>query len=680
MSAWRPWRDHPRMVTSPYVDWWLMQHGLGAGSQPMRMLPALRRMDAFDALQGSLSDFTALGSDPSGFMPGGTGGDWPAFPVPESSANPGFLSSIDGAPGWLPDTARYPTVDSDTLIAGVIDVDIGLGHNRFRQADGTTRVLASWQQGAPWSGGPGHMPFGATLMESEINSLLKQHSSANDLTRPLDQDSFNRAAHLVDYDRPDGLRALATREAHGTHVMGLVAGADPAREAAFSERVRLLVVNLPPASAYGEGGAFLDDYLVYAMRWIVEMHARITGASGLMASPPPLLLNISFGKQAGAKDERQVFVREAKRLAGADQILGQARFNAILPAGNDNLSQVHARFELQPNDVQSLDWRVQPDDDTSNFVEVWVEKLLTPGTVLAPIDIDVVPPGAADGDFLPASSGQIIELKDGLGRVYCDAVEPEDGASVRFRYLICLAPDHFVKGGKVGAAAGQWKIRFRNSGDTAHTVRATVQTDQATLPGQRNARRSYFEAADYGLFEESGREADTFAYVDGAPSAPDLDRSTLLKRRGTLNSYAANRYVVTIAGHRETDGRPAPYSASGIGHPVHMSGRGTPTISFPSDDGAAHFGLLSDGASDGSVAAMQGTSFSCACATRWLIEKWLAEEFDPQDATSDLHAYMRSAPQQVPRPDKWHDAPVAPEKVGAGRASWQPSRPVARLG
>lgn len=668
------------MVTSPYVDWWLMQHGLGAVPHPMRMVPALRRMDAFDALQDSLSGFTALGSDPSGFLPGGAGGAWPVFPVPESAANPGFPGHIDGAPGWLPDDAAYPTVEANTLIAGVIDVDIGLGHRRFRRADGTTRVLASWQQGAPWGGGPGHLPFGATLMESAINSLLAQHSSGQDLTRPLDQDGFNRAAHLVTHDRPDGLHALATRAAHGTHVMGLVAGADPEREADFARRVRLLVVNLPPARAYGEGGAFLDYYLVYAMRWIVEMHARITGASGLMASPPPLLLNISFGKQAGAKDERQVFVREASRLAGPDRILGQARFNAILPAGNDNLGRVHARFELQPDDVQSLGWRVQPDDGTSNFVEVWVEKLLTPGTVLAPIDIDVVPPGAPDGAFHPASSGQIIELERGLGRVYCDAVEPEDGASVRFRYLICLAPDHFLKGGKAGAAAGLWKIRFRNCGDTAHTLRATVQTDQATLPGQRSARRSYFEAPDYRLFEQSGRPADTFAYDEGAASAPDLDRSTTLKRRGTLNSYAANRYVVTIAGHRETDGRPAPYSASGIGHPVRAGGRGTPTVSFPSDDGAAHFGLLSDGAGDGSVAAMQGTSFSCACATRWLIEQWRAGEFDPQAATSDLDACLRSAPQQVPRPDKWHDAPVAPEKVGAGRAAWQPVRPVSRLG
>ncbi|WP_157708676.1 S8 family serine peptidase [Roseovarius faecimaris] len=680
MSTWTPWRDHPRMVTSPYVNWWLMQHGLGAGPSPMRMTPSLRRMDDFDALQGSLADFTALGHDPSAFMPGGSGADWPVFPVPDSSANPDFLNSIDGAGGWLPENANYPTVGADTLIAGVIDVDIGLGHRRFRQADGSTRVLASWQQGAPWGGGPGHLPFGAQLMESDINSLLAQHSSDGDLTRPLDQDGFNRAAHLVDMARPDGLHALATSEAHGTHVMGLVAGADPVRDAPFSDRVRLLVVNLPPASAYGEGGAFLDYYLVYAMRWIVEMHARISNASGLAATPPPLLLNISFGKQAGAKDERQVFVREARRLSEADQILGQAKFNAILPAGNDNLSRVHARFELQPGDEQALDWRIQPDDDTSNFVEIWVEKLLTTGTVLAPIDIDVVPPGGTAGAFQPAASGQITELTGGLGRVYCDAVEPEDGASVRFRYLICLAPDHFMKGGKVGAAAGKWTIRFRNSGDTAHTVRATIQTDQATLPGQRNARRSYFEAADYMLFEQSGREADTFAYVDGASPAPNLDRSATLRRRGTLNSYAANRYVATIAGHRETDGRPAPYSASGIGHPVHAGGRGAPTVSFPADDGAAHFGLLSDGASDGSVAAMQGTSFSCACATRWLIESWLAGQFDPQAEASDVQAFLRAAPLTLPRPDKWHDAPVGPEKVGAGRASWQPARPVSRLG
>ena len=676
MSHWKAWRNHPRMVRSPYVDWWLMQHILGSGPQSMSMIPALSRMDEFHALQTSSADLVALGSDPSAFAPG-TAADWPVFPVADSSANPGFLSTLEGATAWFPDAGTYPTFTEDTLVAGVIDVDVGLGHRRFRNADGSTRVLASWQQGAPWSGGPSHLPFGAQLMESDINALLTTHSTG-DLTRPLDQDAFNRAAKLVDDDRIDSLRALAQREAHGTHVMGLVGGADPATQSEFAQKVRLLVVNLPAASAYGEGGAFLDYYLTYAMRWIVEMHARITRASALTKTPP-LLMNISFGKQAGAKDERQPFTKEAQRLSGADQILGQAKYNAILPAGNDNLSRVHARFELQPDEEQVLDWRVVPDDDTSNFVEIWVEKLFNPGTIKAPIRLDVVPPGGTPGTFRTAKSGQITELKDGLGRIYCDAVPPEDGMTTRFRYLICLAPDRFEKGGETGAAAGKWQIRFKNTDGIAHHIRATVQTDQATLPGQRQARRSYFEDDDYTIFEESGRDADTFAYVDGAAIAPDLDTGSIIKRRGTLNSYAATTLVATIAGHRSTDGRPAPYSASGIGHPVHVNGRGAPTVSFPSDDGAAHFGILSDGASDGSAVAMQGTSFSCACATRWLIEQWLAGRFDPQSSTSDIRTYLKSGPQKVPRPREWWQAPVEPEKVGSGRVDWQPERPVRRL-
>ncbi|MDF1668456.1 MAG: hypothetical protein P1U83_02475 [Roseovarius sp.] len=678
MSSWSSWHNHPRMVTSPYVDWWLMQHMLGSGPQPMQMVPALARMDEFHALHDSADSLVALGSDPATFAPG-TAGEWPVFPVSQSAANPDYLTSLQGAAGWFPDQGSYPTITKDTLVAGVIDVDIGLGHRRFRAADGSSRVLASWQQGAPWKGGPLHLPFGAQLMQSDINALLANHSGG-DLTRPLDQEGFNSAAGLVDNDRPDSLRGLARRTAHGTHVMGLVAGADPVEQASFSEKVQLLVVNLPPATAYGEGGAFLDYYLVYAMRWIVEMHARITRASGL-TNTQPLLMNISFGKQAGAKDERQVFVKEAQRLSEADKILGQAKFNAILPAGNDNLSRVHSRFEVQPDGgEQTLDWRVSPDDGTSNFVEIWVEKLLNPGTTRAPIQLDVVPPGATPDAFKQASSGQITELHNCLGRIYCDAVPPTDGKSVRFRYLICLAPDLFAKGGKMGAAAGKWQIRVRNADVIAHTVRASVQTDQATLPGQRDARQSYFDTGAYQTFEDTGRAADTFAYVSGADAAPDLDTGPLVQRRGTLNSYAANRFVATIGGHRQSDGRPAPYSASGVGQALHSNGRGAPTVTFPSDDGAAHFGILSDGASDGSAVAMQGTSFSCACATRWVIENWLAGRFDPQSDSPDLCTFLKEGPLQVPRPDKWWNAPVGREKVGQGRVAWQPARPVKRLG
>ncbi len=675
MSSWTKWQDHPRMVTSPYVDWWLMQQMLQPGPRPMAMLPALSRMDEFQTLRDSAGSLAALGTNPAAYEPN-TGTEWSVFPVPETSANPSFPAALGDGAGWLPDTGVYPTLDEDTLVVGVIDVDIALGHKRFRNADGSSRVFASWQQGAPW-GGPSHLPFGAELRKAQIDALLQTHSQG-DLTRPLDQDGFNRAARLVDYDRPDSLRALAKREAHGTHVMGLVAGADPSAQADFSDRVKLLVVNLPPASAYGEGGAFLDYYLVYAMRWIVETHTRMAHASGLTKSPP-LLLNISFGKQAGAKDERQVFVKEAKRLAEADKILGQAKFNAILPAGNDNLSRVHGRFGLQPGEDEMLDWRISPNDDTSNFVEIWVEKVLNPGTTKSPIQLDVVPPGGTPMTFRPAKSGQITELQDGLGRIYCDAVAPEDGKSVRFRFLVCLAPDQFHKGSKTGAPAGKWRIRLKNADSIAHFVRATVQTDQATLPGQRQARPSYFEDTSYEIFEDTGRVADTFAYVSGAPSGPLLDNGKRLQRRGTLNSYAANRFVATIGGHRETDGRPAPYSASGIGQALHRNGRGTPTVTFPSDDGAAHFGILSDGASDGSTVALRGTSFSCACATRWLVENWLAGRYDPEGASPDMLTFLKQGPLQVPRPDSWWNAPVGREKVGAGRVAWQPERPVRRL-
>lgn len=677
MSAWTGWKDHPRLVSSPYVDWWLLQQSLGDGPRPMTMVPGLSRMDEFGLLRSHAEELAQLGTSPAALAPSGDGANLPVFPVSDHAANPDFLDTVRAASSWLPEQADYPVLDEDSLVVGVIDVDIALGHRRFRRSDGTSRVLAAWQQGAAWSSGPSHLPFGAQLMQADIDRLLAEHSHG-DLTRPLDQQGFNRAAGLLDPDRPHSLHALDTSLAHGTHVMGLAAGADPGRETSFSERVRLLVANLPPSSAYGEGGAFLDYYLVYAMRWIVEMHARIAQASGLTKTPP-LLLNISFGKQAGAKDERQVFVREAKHLAEADRILGQARFNCIMPAGNDNLSRVHARFELPPGEEKTLDWRVSPDDGTSNFVEVWIEKVLNPDTTQAPIELDIVPPGGAPGNFAPASTGQIIDLKSGLGRVYCDAVPPEDGKSVRFRFLICLAPDRFKMGGKVGAPAGKWQIRFRNGDTIAHTLRASVQTDQATLPGQRNARRSYFEDATYRLYEESGRDADSFAYVSGAQAAPDLDKGKMVQRRGTLNSYAANRFVATIAGHRETDGRPAAYSATGVGQALHMNGRGAPTVSFPADDGAAHFGLLSDGASDGSVVAMQGTSFACACATRYLAENWLAGRFDPEADNPGILTYLKEGPLQVPRPDRWWDAPVGRAKVGAGRVAWQPGRPVARL-
>ena len=293
-----------------------------------------------------------------------------------------------------------------------------------------------------------------------------------------------------------------------------------------------------------------------------------------------------------------------------------------------------------------------------------------------PLEIDLELPDGTRAGYGAPGHRSVRELAGGLGRIYCDRVYSDQRAAYRLRYLVCLAPDGLTVPGDPaarGAPAGRYRLHLKNcSCHSRLEVRARIQTDEATLPSARNARRAYFEDPDYAMFEPSGRRADTYPYpLD--PRVGSFDTDSPIRRHGTMNAYAAHEQVVAIAGFRLTDGRPAPYSASGLGLGDARWGRAGPTAAFPSDDGAAHFGLRSDGARDGSTVALQGTSFACAAATRFVTEATLDALI--QGRAPALSETFSDGAQGA----AWHGPAVALAKAGWGRVPFQPARRIDRM-
>ena len=672
MTGWQDWRAHDRDYRSPYVDW---------------------EVALFDRL-GKLDGMTMIPVPPL-LVGAERGGQAPAggrevFPVPSAVANPDPEANLPGD-GSLPppDAADLPLFDAahaaTTLVMGVIDIDIAFGHRRFRTGDGNSRVLAAWQQGAPLRAETRTgLPFGEELLQDGIDGLLDAYRLGGPAGR-LDHDGFYTRLGLISHDRIEGMGALARREAHGTHVLGLAAGQDPGADpAGFADNVRLLVVNLPPPSFFGEGGAFLDYYLSYGLQWIVKTHAAIVAANraaGVIEAAPPLLVNISFGKQAGAPDPWRAAEGGAVDPLATGGAAGDPDPVVLVPAGNDNLERCHAQFDLGDGE-RTLAWRVQPDDETSNFLEIWALPEYRPGAdgglpeVPLPLEIDLELPDGTRAGYGAPGHRSVRELAGGLGRIYCDWVYSDQRAAYRLRYLICLAPDGLTVPGDPaarGAPAGRYRLHLKNcSCHSRLEVRARIQTDEATLPSARNARRAYFEDPDYALFEPDGRLADSYPYP-GGPRPVSYDNQSPIRRHGTMNAYAADDRVVAIAGFRSSDGRPAAYSATGLGLRDARWGRAAPTAAFPSDDGAVHFGLLSDGARDGSVVALQGTSFACAAATRFVTEAALSA------LMAGRAPELAEALGDNPADAGWLSPHVAVAKAGWGRVPFQPARPVDRM-
>ena len=125
--------------------------------------------------------------------------------------------------------------------------------------------------------------------------------------------------------------------------------------------------------------------------------------------------------------------------------------------------------------------------------------------------------------------------------------------------------------------------------------------------------------------------------------------------------------------YRNSDGKPASYSATGIGKKTGEGNSAAPTAAFPTDDGAAHFGILSAGAANGSVVAMQGTSFASAQATRFIAMGYMQDSYSNYKSHKQylyLSAKVMNKKDYNSRQNKnppYYRSHTDPETTGGGR-------------
>lgn len=536
-----------------------------------------------------------------------------------------------------------PPAPTGGVVTGVIDDGIAFAHERFRTADGRTRVQFFWNQDAQPPAGA--VDYGREFKKSGVGSLAIDFVMAASVRAGMvDEDRVYRVTRHLDLGT-SGHKPLARRSTHGTHVLDLAAGY-PSRTAPDDRPI--IGVQLPVYATADTSGAHFGRYALDGLYYIL-------GRAELLApNPPPVVVNISYGFVAGPHDGSSILEKAVDQMIG----LRPVPLSVVLPVGNSHLTRCHARRTLLPGQRRALMWQVQPEDHTPSYTELWLPHANAGQP--ARIQVRLRPPGGAWGPWVAEGeswswqpAGQVLSEV-----VYHNAIAP---GRDRNMVLLALAPTATLRVNEQVAPSGAWEIEVRNVGPRA-TIDAWIQRDDTPFGYPRTSRQSYFRDDVYELYDSAGRPVES-------------DNASPIKRKGTISSLATGSEPVVVAGFRRSDWLAARYSASG---PPILPARGQPNPEGPdvmavSEDSAAHPGVLAAGTRSGACVAMSGTSVAAPQIARWLVEQMAAGQFPsgPQAARNSVSQFARTgaAPgyRTEANPPPGAQPPAQARRSGAGR-------------
>ena len=492
-------------------------------------------------------------------------------------------------------------------VLGLIDGGLALANTAFLTAQGAPRVQHFWRQdsgcGSPWpgqnhhGGGHSHVPldparvgptpgdlgYGHELDAAAIARAMQRFTSASGT---LDEEALYRHLQLWDLARPVN---------HGTHVMGLASGSGnllrPHDDTA--SRCDLVAVQLDWSNVLDTSGGAMNVSVLDGLMYIL---ARC-------APSAQVVVNISWGTLAGPHDGSSVLEAAMDQLI---DLLG-GRLQITVPAGNAYQSRTHANATLAPGAEETLHWRIQPDDYTQSFLEIWLPEGADG------VQIAVTPPGHDQPlpAMRPGQSGLWTGGHDSGAKAkpVCALIYPESTAlgTQGTCALLALAPTANWHANTATAPCGVWQVRLTNTGTQAVTFDATIERDDVALGQHTGARQSYFEDRCH---DNSGNLG---SFID------DPVNPTPIRRSGTFNSLSTGQRTISVGGTRRA-------FDLGLGYLSHFARyspqrpdpdakraqrpgvKKLPDTLQPSDDNAVLWGVLSAGTLSGSVARLAGTS------------------------------------------------------------------------
>ncbi len=267
------------------------------------------------------------------------------------------------------------------VIVGLIDSGIDYLHPCFRNPDGSTRILAIWDQfGVPRAGevSPAGFDYGVEYTRPQIDAAL---SSANPL---------QVVRHF------DG-----SAQGHGTHVAGIAAGngsapgngAPAGTFVGMAPRADLVIVANNSEANLGDSANTLD-----AVSYIFSAAQR---------EGKPAVINLSQGDNLGPHDGTSLLER------GIDQLLSGPGRCMVKSAGNSGADDIHASGWVPRNGQATIAMQVPANDTTPDTIDLWYAGIDR-------FDVRVATPGGQISAAVAPGQSQMIDLANG-NQVFIDS-------------------------------------------------------------------------------------------------------------------------------------------------------------------------------------------------------------------------------------------------------------------
>ncbi len=520
---------------------------------------------------------------------------------------------------------------SPLVIMAVIDDGLAYGHPTLRDRNGEPRMEFCWLQSAKPSDKDAERTvlFGREHTRHSLTELLVQKGG--------DEDAFYRAAGSI---RDSGMaQRLAGFKAHGAHVMHLAAGSwGQDFKPGELDRMRVIGVELPPPIVMDTVGFGKDAYILSAFHYIFDRADKIADAYGV--KNPPLVINFSFGSAGGPQDGSDRLEDAINQLIAA-----RPKTRLVMPAGNHFLSALHAEISdanLEGQDRFDIPWRIQPSDQTANYLEIWYPPEEQGKDSPQPEPPVITPPGnGSDKAVLKLLTTATTPPQDlwslSVGGRVVGQVSIDKFREKRWRTMVILAPTEVPRAKPAGAPAGLWRIDVdaKRIKGTPEIIACRIQRDQNSAHPLIRGRQSYFDHPAYQVFADDGSRRQ------------DDEIGGFTRRFGSLNGLATSERVVVVAGVVADSAAgpdlPSPYSAAGS--PSSSSGKAV-SCAAVSDQSPVLRGVRTAGTRSGSASRLSGTSAAAPQVARAYALRWLQGE--PAQSTAGKSALRTGIAGEIP--------------------------------